>query len=491
MNSLQLILGNQLFYPLSTLDKQRPIVMIEHNDLCKYFKFHKIKIAFFFSAMRHYRDELLGLGYGVIYHTYNSNEDRSFFDVLVESVDTLEELHIIEIIDQPVRDMIYANCERLGIRYQVSPSPMFLNSKDDFSDYLAQVKSPFMKTFYEQSRRRFNVLMDDKNSPIGGKWSFDAENRKKCPKNTVIPDRVMSQHDDITNDVVQLVNNQFKDHPGDAMDVWLPVTRQGALEWWDHFKMNYFKWFGDYEDAIESRSAFLFHSGISSLINIGLLTPKEIISDALDCLDDIPLNALEGFIRQVLGWREFIRGIYDTYNDDQQSLNFWGATNQLTDAWYQGNTGHLPLDDAIKSTTKYAYSHHIIRLMVVGSTMMCCDIHPQEAYRWFMEMHVDGSDWVMGPNVFGMSQFSDGGIFATKPYLCGSNYIRKMSHYGRGDWCDIADGLYWRFIDKHSGFFKKNYRMRMAVSTLAKMQGEKRTKLMVAADEFIQKVTKQ
>ena len=265
----------------------------------------------------------------------------------------------------------------------------------------------------------------------------------------------------------------------------------GALAWWDHFKMNHFKWFGDYEDAIESKSAFLFHSGISSLMNIGLLTPKEIVSDAVGCLDDIPLNALEGFIRQVLGWREFIRGIYDTYNDDQQSLNFWGATNQLTDAWYQGNTGHLPLDDAIKSTTKYAYSHHIIRLMVVGSTMMCYDIHPQEAYRWFMEMHVDGSDWVMGPNVFGMSQFSDGGIFATKPYLCGSNYIRKMSHYGRGDWCDIADGLYWRFIDKHSDFFKNNYRMRMAVSTLAKMQGEKRTKLMVAADQFIQKVTKQ
>ena len=174
------------------------------------------------------------------------------------------------------------------------------------------------------------------------------------------------------------------------------MTRDGALAWWHAFKQDYFRWFGDYEDAIDDRDPFLFHSGISALINIKLLTPQEIIDDCVTLIDKVPLNSLEGFIRQVIGWREFIRGIYERHNDDQQSMNFWEINRGLTSHWYNGTTGHLPLDDAIKKTVAYAYNHHIERLMIIGATMLCSDVHPQNAYQWFMEMYVDGADWSWG-----------------------------------------------------------------------------------------------
>jgi deoxyribodipyrimidine photolyase-related protein len=489
MSVVRLVLGDQLFYPVNSYIGAEPVIMLEHADLCKNFRFHKIKIAFFFSAMRHYRDALTEYGVSVTYIRYSPKEKRSFFDVLFDAIQGITGMKMIEIADESFRIAMVANARRHGVRLEFEPSPMFLNRPHEFSDYLGRYKSPFMKTFYQESRKKWNVLLDEQQQPLGGKWSFDEDNRKKCPKGLIIPQRLPVAHDAITDEVIIQVNSEFSEHPGDARHLWLPVTRDGALNWWKQFKTHYFFNFGDYEDAIEPRDPFLFHSAISALLNCGLLTPMEIITDAVACLPRVSLNAVEGFVRQILGWREFIKGIYDTYNDVQHTRNFWGATHRLGPRWWTGNTGHLPLDDALKSTFRYAYSHHILRLMLIGSTMMCCDIHPKESYRWFMEYYVDGAEWVMGPNVFGMSQFSDGGIFATKPYLCGSNYIRKMSHYGGGPWCDIADGLYWRFILNHAAFFEKNYRMRMAVSTLNKMSGEKRARLMAAADAFIQKVT--
>tara|TARA_A100001015_G_scaffold120675_1_gene133783 strand:- start:1351 stop:2823 length:1473 start_codon:yes stop_codon:yes gene_type:complete len=490
MSSYQVILGNQLFYPFNHLNVKTPIIMIEHYDLCAYFKFHKIKITFFFSAMRHYRDELMKAGYNVTYYEFNKKEKKSYFELLYSLMPAVKTINIIEIIDHQVANKFNYFCKSKNLGLNITNSPMFLNDQTIFSDYLNTVKKPFMKTFYERSRINLKILVEDDLKPIGGKWSFDAENRKKCPLTVQIPKRQLASKTTHVNEVIKLVNQEFPDHPGNASDSWLPVTRRAALLWWDNFKVNYFEQFGDYEDAIDNRDPFLFHSTISPLLNIGLLTPKEIIEDAVQLLERVPMNSLEGFIRQIMGWREFIRGIYDHYDDDQQSLNFFNLKRKLNNVWYEGNSGHLPLDDAIKTTIKFGYNHHIERLMIIGSTMLCCDIHPQEAYRWFMEMYVDGADWVMGPNVFGMSQFSDGGIFATKPYICGSNYIRKMSHYGKGDWCDIADGLYWRFIDQHQEFFLKNPRMSMVSRTLGKMAAEKKSRLFKAANQFIEKVSK-
>jgi deoxyribodipyrimidine photolyase-related protein len=225
---------------------------------------------------------------------------------------------------------------------------------------------------------------------------------------------------------------------------------------------------------------------------VGLLTPHEVIEQTLHCFkkDDIPMSSCEGFIRQMIGWREFVRGIYQNYSEKQDQSNFWKHERKLKDCWYQGNTGIAPLDDVIKKTLRYGYAHHIERLMVVGSLMLLLEVHPQEAHKWFMEMFVDSSDWVMGPNVFGMALFSDGGIFATKPYFCGSNYYRKMGASKEGDWQEGVDGLYWSFIEKHKTFFLKNPRLSMMARTVEKMSPEKKQKIYAAAKVLKQRLTK-
>ncbi|MEK9727120.1 MAG: cryptochrome/photolyase family protein [Candidatus Margulisiibacteriota bacterium] len=485
----QLILGNQLFYPFDHLKKDIPIIMIEHKDLCKDRAHHRVKIAFFFSAMRHYKTSLEAAGFSVIYERYNPNERQSFGQVLTRLAPKISSLSLIEIVDLQVSDAIHDLCHRQGIKTTVIPSRMFINPIDHFTDYLNSVKKPFMKTYYERVRKSSHILMEN-GKPVGGKFSFDEMNRKKCPRDLKIPLRQFPNHCEIRREVIIQVNRDFSDHPGDANELWLPVTRSESLDWWNDFLTRYFTLFGDYEDAIEPRNDFLFHSAISPLLNIGLLTPKDIIRSALAYQNKVPINALEGFIRQVMGWREFIRGIYAHYNDTQQNHNHFNHHRHLNHHWWSGSTGHLPLDDAIQVTLKRGYTHHINRLMIIGQTMLTCEIKPQAVYDWFMALYVDSSDWVMGPNVFGMSQFSDGGIFATKPYICGSNYIRKMSHYGQGDWCDIADGLYWRFIANHKAFFAKNARMGLAVKSLEKMAAEKKVRLFKASDTFISKVTK-
>jgi deoxyribodipyrimidine photolyase-related protein len=201
--------------------------------------------------------------------------------------------------------------------------------------------------------------------------------------------------------------------------------------------------------------------------------------------EHIPLQSLEGFVRQVIGWREFVRGIYRTYSDEQDRTNFWSHKRGLTKAWYDGTTGIPPLDDTIQSVQTLGWAHHIPRLMVLGNLMTLCEIRPNEAHRWFMEMFVDSSEWVMGPNVYGMGLFSDGGIFATKPYICGSNYLLKMSDYGKGPWCDIVDGLYWRFIEKHRTFFTQNPRLALMPRALDRLRADRRSRIFQAANEFL------
>jgi deoxyribodipyrimidine photolyase-related protein len=229
------------------------------------------------------------------------------------------------------------------------------------------------------------------------------------------------------------------------------------------------------------------------MMNAGLLTPKEVIDEVLKAKEkdtDIPIASVEGFIRQVMGWREFVRGIYQNYSDEEESKNFFGHKRKLTKDWYEGTTGILPVDDAIKKANEFGYCHHIERLMILSNIMLLSEIHPHEVHRWFMEMFVDSADWVMGPNVYGMGQFSDGGLFATKPYVSGSNYVLKMSDYKKDDWCEVWDGLFWRFIGNNKTFFSKNPRMNMMVKLLEKMDAGKKKKLLNLADDFIQSKTK-
>jgi deoxyribodipyrimidine photolyase-related protein len=247
--------------------------------------------------------------------------------------------------------------------------------------------------------------------------------------------------------------------------------------------------FGTYEAAISSVEPSVFNSVLSPLLNIGLLTPMEIVENALDT-PGIPINSLEGFIRQLIGWREFVKGIDECFGKKQSDCNFFGHHRRLKDIWWTGETGLLPLDTAIKRALRYGYCHHIERLMILSNAMLLLEVDPQEVYRWFMEMFVDSADWVMGPNVYGMGQFSDGGIFATKPYICGSNYICKMSDYSKDrEWCDVFDGLYWMFIDKRRDFFGKQPRLNMMVRTLDRMSDEKKQHLFQCAENFQNEVT--
>ena len=239
-----------------------------------------------------------------------------------------------------------------------------------------------------------------------------------------------------------------------------------------------------------TRSATVFHSLLSPCINLGLLTPAEVVEKVVAHADDAPMQSVEGFVRQVIGWREFVRGVYREYGEQQDTSNFWSHEREFTASWYEGTTGIVPLDDTVKTAWRMGWTHHIPRLMVLGNLMTLCEIRPSSAHSWFMEMYVDSSEWVMGPNVYGMGLFSDGGTFATKPYICGSNYLLKMSDYPKGDWCDTVDGLYWRFIDKHRAFFADNPRLALMPRALDRLSSERRERIFAAAERFIDRCTK-
>lgn len=495
MKKLTLILGNQLF-PYSEL-KKLPldhVFMAEDRELCTHFKYHKHKIIFFLSSMRSLRDELLKKNVLLTYKELLDAHDQSdFCDKLSTHLKNgdFKQLHCFEVEDKFFEERLITLCHDQNVELIVHPSPMFMISRKDFQDYLTSVKRPFMKTFYERQRKSFSILVDDSGNPEGGAWSFDQDNRKKWPKNLTPPPLPSMKKTQNTQDVIKLVDLYFHDHPGRAENFWLATTRDQALLWLENFIEERLESFGSYQDSLTLKHDFLYHSVISPYINAGLLLPKEVIDAVVKAYQKnaFPLNSVEGFIRQLLGWREFVRGIYQEFDEIQQTENFWNHQRRLGRCWYEGETGLPPLDSALQKSWRYGYAHHIERLMVLSNTMLLCEIHPQEVYRWFMEMYVDSSDWVMGPNVFGMGQFSDGGIFATKPYICGSNYWLKMGRFPKGDWTDTVDGLYWRFIDKHKNFFTQNPRLSLSVKTLEKMPLERKEFLIRTATNFIEKVS--
>ena len=494
MNSLVVVFGNQLF-PLSFYDRlpSKHLFMAEDRELCTYYKFHKHKLILFLSAMRHFADEAKNSGFKVTYRpleqTITSNE--SYTQRLAQYIQThqIHHLHCFEIEDKFMESRLTQLCAQSGVQLTIHRSPLFVVTRNDFQTYLRSHKRPFMKTFYEELRQKHRVLVDSNLNPLGGKYSFDQENRLRLPKDLIPPPPQPYLPDDLDRQVMDLVDVHFADHPGNSSDFWIPTNRAAAKLWWLDFMNHRLEQFGPYEDALSPQHPFVFHSVLSPLMNLGLLVPADILSSLLSHYQskNLPLASVEGFVRQVLGWREFVRGIYQNFSEREEQTNFFDHQNLLTEHWYQATTQIPPLDDAIKKTIRYGYNHHIERLMVICNMMNLCQIHPTEVHRWFMEMYVDSSDWVMGPNVYGMGLFSDGGIFATKPYICGSNYWLKMSHYPKGDWCEIVDGLYWRFIDSHRKYFSTNPRLSMMVKSYDKMTGEKKERLQraVASAQYL------
>ncbi|MBC7421175.1 MAG: cryptochrome/photolyase family protein [Bdellovibrio sp.] len=488
-------MGNQLFDPKqwpAALKEKKTVFMREDRELCTYYKFHKHKIIFFLAAMRAFRDELTQHGHTVQYEEL-SNDGLTYEESLIKFIkkSKFKKIFIYETEDKFFEKRLEQILLKTKIEFEVIASPMFLTSRDQFKTYLGQYKKPFMKNFYEKQRKQLKILIDDEAKPIGGQWSFDDENRLPLPAKIVpppLPKVILNKH---ITDVKKICEKNFADHPGKADEFWLPVQREDAMKWLNHFLKEKLASFGPYEDALASHSDFVYHSVLTPFLNTGLLTPSDVVKATLKTAQKqaIPLSSLEGFIRQIIGWREFIHGIYQNFSEKQDVGNFWQHKRKLSKIWYEGGSTVPQLERTLEKVFKYSYCHHIERLMVLGNLMLLLEVEPQAAHSWFMEMFVDSSDWVMGPNVYGMALFSDGGIFATKPYICGSNYWRKMSKEPAGEWCDGVDGLYWRFIDKHRVFFSKNPRLSMMVRSFDKISAERKDKIFKAANILQQQLT--
>jgi deoxyribodipyrimidine photolyase-related protein len=502
-----IVLGNQLFPPeLLAGARGLPVFMAEDVGLCTYVRHHQQKIVLFLAAMRSYRDELEAKGFSVCYESLPATDadpaESGYEARLLRWVRArrLTGLRTWEIEDKFFERRLVAFAEAHGLTLELLPSPMFLTTREQFRDWRSGQPRLVMADFYRWQRQRLDVLVEADGRPLGGQWSFDVDNRKSLPRHQHIPLLRTPGATGHVREVGELVRQRFATHPGEleAAIWWLPTTRAQALQALRDFVEQRLVLFGPYEDALTNRDPFLFHSVLTPMLNLGLITPAEVLGQTLQAAREssLPLASVEGFVRQLIGWREFVRGVYQECSEQQEQANFFGHHRQLTSHWYEGTTGLAPLDAAIRKARRWGWTHHIERLMVLGNLMTLCEIQPAAAHRWFMEMYVDSSDWVMGPNVYGMALFADGGLFATKPYLCGSNYLLKMSDYrkpqaGESDWCETLDGLYWRFVAKHRAYFERQPRLSRTVSVLDKLKPQRRERIFHAAEVFLARVTHQ
>ncbi|MFN5117867.1 MAG: cryptochrome/photolyase family protein [Cyanobacteriota bacterium] len=498
---LTLILGDQLHRewwspsPLQ-LSAADTVLMVEDLAIASTYRYHKLRLLHTFVAMRAFRDALVGKGIRVHYHELDASREVPFWQRLERELEGRDELRVAEVADRGFGLALQEFCGQQQLRLTLLPSPAFLESGAESRAWFASRRRPLMKTFYERQRRRLGLLLEADGQPSGGRWSFDADNRRRLPKHYQAPALPVVPPSPREGEVREAISRHFADHPGEMTALWIPWDHAGAEAWLDTFLLERLQDFGPYEDALSQTHDTLHHSLLSPLLNIGLLSPAEVIQaserhtaeqEALG--QPVPIASREGFLRQVIGWREFVRGIDLVFGEQQAVGNFWNHQRLLGPGWEEGTTGLPPLDRAIERVHRLGYNHHIERLMVISNLMLLCEIHPGEVHRWFMERYLDSYEWVMGPNVYGMGQMSDGGIFATKPYICGSNYILKMGDYGRGPWCEIWDGLYWRFIDRHRSFFQGNPRLSMMVKLLERMEPTRLQRLSAVAEAFLERVT--
>jgi len=489
-HAVNLIFPHQLFEKSPLLDNDYPIYMVEEGLFFKQYNFHKQKIAFHRSSMKCYEAYLKRLGKKV--HYVASKERGSDCRELIQqfSEHSVAHIHFIEPVDDWLEKRIRKTCQRLGITRHQYTSPSFLNGSEELQDHFKKGRKRYHQTqFYIEQRKTRRILLDEEGKALGGKWTFDKENRKKYPAKKNPPPIHYPNPNPHYTEAKAYISEYFPNNFGEITELPLyPITFEDAETWFQQFLEYRFNEFGAYEDAIVENQSILHHSLLTPLLNTGLLTPKYVIDESIAFAnrEGIPINSLEGFVRQIIGWREFIRGIYQFHGGEERTKNFWGFKRKIPASFYDGTTGIHPIDVTIKKVLKTGYCHHIERLMVLGNFMMLCEFDPDQVYGWFMELFIDAYDWVMVPNIYGMSQFSDGGLFATKPYISGSNYLMKMSNYGKGEWQQTWDGLFWRFMDTHRDFFLKNPRLGMLVRTFDKMDPEKKAVHLENALRFLE-----
>jgi len=475
MKNIFVILPHQLFEESIVLKNSfDEIYILEEFLFFKALRFHKQKLNFHRQTMQAYRKYLTDNGLSSNY--IKTNDAESDLRVFLKALPSQVNIHIYDPHDNWLEKRLN---EHINITTYASPS--FISSKAFIDSYFDSKKIPYKHhDFYIKQRKELGILIDIAQQPTGGQWSFDKENRKKYPKNKQAPKIETFSNDEKTKWDNKGIGYQTQRR-------LYPIDFKEAKKWLECFLIERFNEFGIYEDAIVSKEHFLNHSVLSPMLNCGLLTPTYVITRAIDFAskNDTPLASLEGFIRQIIGWREFINGLYQHKGTFSRNKNFWKHECKMPESCYDASTGIPPVDDAIEKLLKTGYNHHIERLMILGNFFLLTEIKPNAVYKWFMEMYIDAYDWVMVPNVYGMSQFADGGLFATKPYISGSNYIIKMSDYKKGEWSAIWDALFWRFMIKHENFFNNNYRMKMLITQFHKRDPFIKNELFETAEKFL------
>ncbi len=506
MSTLCLLLGDHLsltMSSLSSINKETDIVLLcEVKEEATYVKHHKVKIAFLFSAMRHFAILLKDNGYTVDYVHYNDENNKGS---LFAQVEYAMKQHSIDAITlaKPGEYRLFKDVEtwssQLNIPVTVTADNRFMASEKDFTDWAEGKKQFRMEFFYREVRRRFNILMDDK-QPVGGKWNFDADNRQKLPKNLAPPNPTAFEPDAITKEVITLVENEFADHFGDINNFHYAVTREQALQVLDIFIADRLPNFGTYQDAMVQDQAWMYHAHVSFYINAGMLHPEEAILAAQEAYFNghAPINSVEGFIRQILGWREYVRGFYWHFMPGLKTDNYLQAVNALPEFYWDGKTNMNCLSQCVKQTKEHAYAHHIQRLMVLGNFALLAGLDIEQVNEWYLIVFADAYEWVELPNVSGMILYSDGVNLASKRYAASGSYINKMSNYcshchysvkeKTGPQACPFNYLYWGFINRHKDKFEKNPRMAMIYRTMAKMDQSKLGHMLDDADKFIIKL---
>jgi deoxyribodipyrimidine photolyase-related protein len=491
MKTAALIFPHQLFENHPAIAKDRFVYLIEESLFFTQYKFHKQKLVFHRASMRVYEKHLLQRKHKVKY--VESGSGLSDVRKLIRHLkkEGCSEIHLADVVDNWLNKRIKDTVASNKIKIKVYDSPSFINSSEEIKKYFNGKKNYSQTSFYIQQRKNLNLLLDDEGRPIGGKWTFDSENRKKHPAKKIPPQIIFPEQNEFTKEAIRYVNKNFSQHYGEINESFIyPTTYDESKDWLKQFLVKRFAEFGPYEDAIVAEESVLHHSLLSPLLNSGLLTPEYVVNNTIAYADknEIPINSIEGFLRQIIGWREFIRGIYEVDGTKQRTKNFWKFKRKIPKGFWKGETGIEPIDLTIKKILTTGYCHHIERLMVIGNFMLLCEFDPDDVYKWFVEMFIDSYDWVMVPNVYGMSQFADGGLMSTKPYISGSNYLMKMSNYEKGDWQLIWDGLFWSFMDKHRKFFLSNPRLGMLIKTFDKMSEERKSILLSAAQNYLKRI---
>lgn len=508
MKTLRLILGDQLNQSISSLqdiNKSNDTIMLcEVMAEATYVKHHPQKIAFLFSAMRHFADELKRQGFKVYYVKIDDDENTGNFTNEIERLlktESFQKIIVTEPGEYRLLNIFESWSKSLNVSVEIPEDRRFLCSLNEFKQWAKNKKQLRMEFFYREMRKKYRILMDESDQPIGGQWNYDKENRKPPRAGLDIQKRIQHSMSSITESVIKLVSQRFSNHFGTLEKFNFAVTREQALAELNFFIAHLLNFFGDFQDAMLVDEPYLYHSRLSAYLNAGLLLPLEVCLLAEDAYKKnlAPLNAVEGFIRQILGWREFVRGIYWQHMPAYAKKNYLSAKNKLPDFYWGKPTKMFCVAEAIKHTRDYAYSHHIQRLMITGNFALLAGIDPAEVCTWYLEVYADAYEWVELPNTLGMALFGDGGTMASKPYAASGKYIQRMSNYCKhceynvnetvGDTACPFNALYWDFLARHEDALKNNQRLAYMLANWHKMPKEKQSAIRKQAKVIFKKMS--